>query len=100
MSDKNLSDKKFDAIPKDASINIEVTGQFYQSVKSVFSEMLIENETKDSIATILENLGSNKITSLKEHRLYNMFILLSEIEFKAREQKVIVKMSFEESKNA
>ena len=77
MSDKNLDDKKFDAVPKDAIINIKVSGAFYRDLKSVFSNVLLDGEDKESVGKILDNLGDDKITSLKEHRLYQMFVLIA-----------------------
>jgi len=96
MSDKDLSDKKFDVLPKDAIINVKLTGQYYQDLKTVFSNVLIDGETKDDIAKILDNLSNDLVTSMKERQLYSMYILIAQIEIDAREQGVIVRATAEE----
>ena len=83
MSDKNLSDKKYKAIPKDAIIDVKVEGSFYADLKAAFNTFVLEGETKESIGLILENLNNGKITSIKEHRLYLMFVMIAQIETEA-----------------
>ena len=96
MDDKNLVDKKFEALPKDAIVDIKVTGRFYQDLKIAFSNVLIDGETEDSIGKILDNLSSKTITSMKEHQLYVMFVLIAQIETDAKEQGVTVKATVAE----
>jgi len=96
MDDKNLVDKKFEALPKDAIVDIKVTGRFYQDLKIVFSNVLIDGETDDSIGKILDNLSSKTITSMKEHQLYVLFVLIAQIETDAKEQGVTVKATVAE----
>jgi len=95
MSDK-LNVKKYQAIDKDALIKLEIQGDYYISLKSVFSNFLAEGESKESVATILSNLSNRKITSLKEHRLYLMYVMLIGIENSAKEQGAIVEKTIEE----
>ena len=90
MDDKNLVDKKFEALPKDALVEIKVSGRYYQDLKTVFTNMLVDGETDDSIGKILDNLTEAKITSLKEHRLYVMFVMIAQVETEAKAQGVTV----------
>lgn len=86
---ENLDVKKYPSIPKDATIKLEIQGDYYISLKGIFNNFLMEGETKESIGLILENLATKKITSLKEHRLYLMYIMLAGIEFAAKEQELL-----------
>jgi hypothetical protein len=95
MSDKNL-DKKLPAIPLDAVINLKISGKFYNDLKVAFNDFLLEDESKESVAKILDNLLNNTVTSAKEHRLYFYFLLLASIESEAKLQEVIVYKTFEE----
>ena len=95
MSDKIL-DKKLPAIPFDAEINVKVSGKYYNDLKVVFNDFLMEGEDKESIGKILDNLANGRITSPKEHRLYFLFILLANIEMEAKEQNLIVYKTFDE----
>jgi len=70
-------------------IKIEIVGDYYINLKSVFNNFLIEGESKDSIGVILDNLSNKKITTLKEHRLYLMYVMLMGIENAAREQDLL-----------
>jgi len=88
MSD-NLDVKKYPSISKDVVIKIEIVGDYYINLKSVFNNFLIEGESKDSIGVILDNLSNKKITTLKEHRLYLMYVMLMGIENAAREQDLL-----------
>lgn len=88
MSD-NLEVKKYPTIDKDASVKLEIHGDYYISLKSVFSNFLAEGESKESIGKILDNLSNKKITTLKEHRLYLMYVMLVGIETAAKEQGVL-----------
>jgi len=95
MSD-NLEVKKFPTLDKSAVIKLEIYGDYYISLKSVFSNFLAEGESKESVGVILNNLSNKKITSLKEHRLYLMYVLLIGIENSAREQGVLVDKTVDE----
>ena len=53
--------------------------------------MTIEGESKSSIGKIVENITNNKITSMKEHRLYLMYLLIVQIETDAKAQGLTVK---------
>jgi hypothetical protein len=85
---KDLSDKKYTAIPENAVIKIDVSGQYYADLKMLFNGYLIEDEDKESTGKILDNITTGKITSLKEHRLYAMLVLIYGIEEAAKEQGV------------
>jgi len=89
MSD-DLKVKKYPSIPKDSVIKIEIIGDYYISLKSVFNNFLIEGEDKAGIGLILDNISNKKITTLKEHRLYLMYVMLMGIENAAAEQDVLV----------
>jgi hypothetical protein len=88
---ENLDDNLYDAIPSDALIDIKIQGDYYVSLKSVFNTYLIEDESKSSIGKIVENITNNKITSMKEHRLYLMYLLIVQIETDAKAQGLTVK---------
>jgi hypothetical protein len=82
-----MSDNKFyKAIPKDAVIDVKVEGSFYADLKAVFNSYIIEGESKESIGLILEHLNEAKITSIKEHRLYLMYVMIAQIETEAIRQ--------------
>lgn len=93
---ENLEVKKYTAIDEDAVIEIKIQGDYYISLKSVFSNFLVENESKESIGLILDNLSNQKITTLKEHRLYLMYSMLVGIEEAAKEQGLLTKKSVDE----
>ena len=93
---ENLEVKKYTAIDEDAVIKIEIRGDYYINLKSVFSNFLVENESKESIGKILDNLANKKITTLKEHRLYLMYVMLVGIEHAGEEQDVFVRKSVDE----
>jgi hypothetical protein len=96
MDDKNLVDKKFDALPKDAIVKVEISGQFYRDIKTAFTNVLIDGESDDSIGKMLDNLAESNITTLKESQLYVMFALIGQIEIDAREQGLVVKSTVAE----
>jgi len=96
MDNKDLVDKKFEALPRGAIIDIKVTGQYYRDLKTVFSNLLITGETDDSIAKTLDNLTEGKLTSEKEHQLYVMFVLIAQIEIDAKAQGVTVQATVTE----
>ena len=87
---ENLDEKKYASLPTDATIKIEIQGDYYISLKGVFNNFLIENESKESIGLILENISNKKITTLKEHRLYLMYVMLLGIELAAKDQDLLV----------
>lgn len=95
MSD-NLEVKKYPAIDPTAIIKLEIGGDYYIDLKSIFSNFLSEGESKESIGVILKNLSEKKITSLKEHRLYLFYVLLIGLENAAKEQGVITQRSVDE----
>lgn len=95
MSD-NLEVKKYPAIDPTAIIKLEIGGDYYIDLKSIFSNFLSEGESKESIGVILKNLSEKKITSLKEHRLYLFYVLLIGLENAAKEQGVITLRSVDE----
>lgn len=95
MSD-NLEVKKYPTIDKDAIIKLEIVGDYYISLKSIFSNFLSEGESKESIGVILNNLSNKKITTLKEHRLYLMYVMIIGIENAAKEQDVLGYRTVEE----
>ena len=96
MDDKDLVDKKFEALPKKAIVNVQITGQYYRDLKTVFSNLLIDGETDDSIAKTLDNLSDAVITSFKEHQLYIMFVLIAQIEIDAKAQGLTVQATVAE----
>jgi hypothetical protein len=98
MSD-NLEVKKYPAIGKDVVIKIEIIGDYYISLKSVFNNLLLEGESKESIGLILDNISNKKITSLKEHRLYLMYVLIVGIENSAKEQGLLTEEEFPQDFN-
>jgi hypothetical protein len=65
-------------------------------LKTVFSNLLVNGETDDSIAKTLDNLTERKITSEKEHQLYVMFVLIAQIEIDAKAQGVTVQATISE----
>jgi hypothetical protein len=95
MSDNNLENKKFKAIPKDAVIDVKVEGGFYAELKAAFNSYLIEGETKENIGLIIDNLNNAKITSIKEHRLYLMFVMIAQIETEAINQDKVEEQSID-----
>jgi len=80
----------------DAVINIKVSGQFYNDLKLVFNNFLMEDESQEQVSQILDNLVNQRITSAKEHRLYMLYILIANIEIEAKEQNVIEYKTLEE----
>jgi hypothetical protein len=95
MGENNLENKKYKAIPKDAVINVKVEGGYYADLKAAFNSYLIEGETKAGIGKILDNLNNAKITSIKEHRLYLMYVMIAQIETEAVAQDKIEERSID-----
>lgn len=90
MDNNSLNNKKYEALPSDALVNITVSGRYYHDLKTAFNNILIRDELEDNIGNILDNLAEGKITSHKEHTLYVMFTMIAQIEKDARIQGVTV----------
>lgn len=74
----------------EASVDLKISGLFYQDMKTAFMQDLTDGETKKSIDVILQNLILKKATTPKEFRLYVMFTIISHIEREAELQGKIV----------
>lgn len=86
--DKDLDDKKFEVLPEEALINIQVSGHYFKELKTTFTEMLLDGESEEDVAKMLDNLSERRITSLKERRLDVMFLMIVQIERDAKAQGV------------
>jgi len=97
MANQKLSDKKYDGIAADATIDLKVQGDFYSELKAVFNRFLMEDESKESMATIIDHLIEGRIHTVKEHRLYIMYLMLVKIESEAKAQGKLTKMTVDEA---
>lgn len=80
--DSNL-DKKFSFITEDALISIEIGGKFYHELKRVFLAMLAQGETKEEILARFGSITQGKVSSIEEHALHLIYVLINEIEEQA-----------------
>jgi hypothetical protein len=78
---------KYDTIPFDAIIDIQVSGSFYKKIVDLLSA-LGQSVPQEEFKTALEKLKTNDpLTSLFEYNIHSLVALVYEIEKKAVEQK-------------
>jgi hypothetical protein len=77
---------KYDTIPKDVIIDIQISGTFYRGLTDLLT-MLGESVPLDDFKKILEKLkANNPAESMLEFNVFMIMSLVYEIEKKAKEQ--------------
>lgn len=92
MADKNLDDKKYDAIQLDSIIELKVNGKFFGDLRAMFIDMLRNLSEKDALK-FYANFSQGKVESTEEYRLYILLTLINGIEEAAKEQGLMIKQS-------
>lgn len=91
MSDKNLNDKKYNAIDPESIIDIKVNGKLYGDLRAMFIGTLIKDRTKVQIGETFNNLRAGKVANENEYQLYILLHLLENIERCAKAQGHMIK---------
>lgn len=93
MADKDLNEKKYDAINPDSIITVKLNGRFYGDVRAMFMSLLLKGRNKEQIAQTFTNLRNKKVADENEYHLHILFHLIANMETQAKEQGYIIKES-------
>jgi hypothetical protein len=78
---------KYDIIPEDALVDIQISGQFYKRMVELLT-MLAESVPLEDFKKVLEKLSSNKpAEDMFEFNVHTMMSLIYEVEKQAKDQK-------------
>jgi len=82
-------DKKLLSIPKDAIIDIQVSGGFYQNLQQLLY-LIAEQKSVEEFTAAMNKVKSGKPTDLYEFQLATILGLIFEIESQAEKQNKLV----------
>lgn len=99
MADKDLNDKKYDAINPESIINVPINGKFFGDIRAMFISLLLKDRDKKQMGQVLSNIQNNKVSNEEEYQIYILFYLLVNIEHHAKKQGFIIKESVPKDAN-
>jgi len=90
-----MSDK-INFVDENAVIEIKFNGSFYTDLKAMFVDVLTRDESKESSAKLITNLGTNKSDSYKDFYLLVLYTIIKEIEDVALEKGYTISKTSED----
>jgi hypothetical protein len=93
MTDKNLNDKKYDAIDPDSIIDLKINGKLFGDLRAMFLNNLLKDRNKEQIAQVFDNFAKKQVADESEYQLYILFQFIIGIEEQAKAQGYILKES-------
>ena len=83
-----MSENTIETIPQDVLIKIEISGLFYNRLKSLF---FYQSKTKslEDFKLSLDKIKNNKVDDEYSSHLQTLLILIADLEAQAKEQKLL-----------